>query len=110
MKMGLTNTSGDPLLSVMAAHAGRTVETVLLECVGCGATEKHEIAHSTPDPVIMRSFPGWTARGVNGHDVTLCPRCRGGSRSEAARQARTGPYGGRTLAQLVYGNAVPDPS
>jgi hypothetical protein len=54
---------------------GRSVETVLVECIACGKQKKAACPHSTPNDAIAKfHFKKWTIKGVNGAKMTLCPQ------------------------------------
>lgn len=55
---------------------GDTIETISLECQGCGQFERQRLPHSTSDDEIMnRYFKGWQAKGHDKKEITLCPEC-----------------------------------
>lgn len=62
-----------------AIHAsfGRTVETVLVECVCCLKGKKVRCDHRLSNVEIARKhYRGWTIKGVRGAKSTCCPTCK----------------------------------
>lgn len=56
---------------------GKSIETVTVECVSCGACDKKRFSHAASDIEIARKcFPRWRIKGVRRARKTLCPKCK----------------------------------
>jgi hypothetical protein len=66
----------NPFQYINKVETSQKIEVFMLQCVSCGKAKRSAISHKTTDSDVMRThFEGWTAKGFENHESTLCPSC-----------------------------------